>query len=76
MANVSISESASIDTPKYSASPIKQLPFSPSQFLNSSNISFDVTLASTPVKHAVVQVTTPHKDRIKPVSIQFIIVLL
>lgn len=30
--------------------PIKQLPFSPSQFLNSPNLSFDVSLASTPVK--------------------------
>uniref|UniRef100_A0A1B6LR02 C-myb C-terminal domain-containing protein n=2 Tax=Graphocephala atropunctata TaxID=36148 RepID=A0A1B6LR02_9HEMI len=30
--------------------PIKQLPFSPSQFLNSPNLSFDATLASTPVK--------------------------
>lgn len=54
---------------KYTTSPIRQLPFSPSQFLNSPNISFDVTLSSTPVKRSVAQVTTPHKDRnAKPVS--------
>lgn len=39
--------------------PIKQLPFSPSQFLNSPNLSFDVTLASTPVKK---QPLTPTKE--------------
>uniref|UniRef100_A0A1Y1NMI0 Uncharacterized protein n=1 Tax=Photinus pyralis TaxID=7054 RepID=A0A1Y1NMI0_PHOPY len=42
---------------KNGSTPIKQLPFSPSQFLNSPNLSFDVTLASTPVK----QHTTPAK---------------
>ncbi|XP_054278689.1 myb-related protein B-like [Macrosteles quadrilineatus] len=36
-------------TPEKST-PIKQLPFSPSQFLNSPNMSFDATLASTPLK--------------------------
>lgn len=44
--------------------PIKQLPFSPSQFLNSPNIQFDVASSSTPVKR--LQVSTPHKNRIKP----------
>lgn len=50
------------------ASPIKQLPFSPSQFLNSPNISsimFDVAAASTPKKN---QAETPVKDKQKPVS--------
>ncbi|XP_030760175.1 transcriptional activator Myb isoform X2 [Sitophilus oryzae] len=50
------------------ASPIEQLPFSPSQFLNSPNMShitFDVTLSSTPVKKGGVM--TPKKDvRKKP----------
>ncbi|KAJ8952868.1 hypothetical protein NQ314_007474 [Rhamnusium bicolor] len=48
-------------------SPIKQLPFSPSQFLNSpniTNITFDVTLSSTPMKKQ--QALTPVKDRTKP----------
>ncbi|GLV39724.1 Myb oncogene-like [Carabus blaptoides fortunei] len=40
--------------------PIKQLPFSPSQFLNSPNLSFDVTLSSTPVKHGDME-TTPRR---------------
>lgn len=40
--------------------PIKQLPFSPSQFLNSPNIQFEVASTSTPVKR--VQVTTPIKN--------------
>lgn len=58
------------DTPsKCITSPIKQLPFSPSQFLNSPNLSFDVTLASTPVKHCNMQATTPQKDRTKAVSV-------
>lgn len=47
--------------------PIKQLPFSPSQFLNSPNLTFDVQLASTPVKQHV-QASTPQKEKIKPVS--------
>lgn len=54
---------------KNGSSPIKQLPFSPSQFLNSpniTNISFDVTLSSTPVKKQ--QVLTPVKDKSKAVS--------
>ncbi|XP_060528351.1 myb-related protein B isoform X2 [Cylas formicarius] len=50
-------------------SPIKQLPFSPSQFLNSpnvSNITFDVSLSSTPVKKHVTltpKQTTPVQER-------------
>lgn len=55
-------------------SPIKQLPFSPSQFLNSPNISsimFDVAAASTPKKN---QAETPIKDKFKPVSRHFRII--
>ena len=49
-------------------SPIKQLPFSPSQFFNSPGF-FDVPLSSTPVKRYQAQNTTPLKDRsVKPVS--------
>lgn len=44
-----------------SLTPIKQLPFSPSLFLNSPNLSFDVTLASTPVKN-IPQPLTPRKE--------------
>ncbi|XP_068082583.1 myb-related protein A isoform X2 [Anabrus simplex] len=33
--------------------PIKPLPFSPSQFLNSPSLSFDVNLSSTPVKRCM-----------------------
>lgn len=51
-------------------SPIKQLPFSPSQFFNSPGF-FEVTLASTPVQRFP-QATTPLKDRTaKPVSSNF-----
>lgn len=46
---------------KDGSTPIKQLPFSPSQFLNSPNLSFDVTLSSTPVKQ-LHQLSTPNKD--------------
>ncbi|XP_014274880.1 myb protein isoform X2 [Halyomorpha halys] len=42
--------------------PLKQLPFSPSQFLNSPNLSFDVNLASTPVRNGCV---TPVKSGIE-----------
>ncbi|KAF5307183.1 hypothetical protein FQR65_LT00699 [Abscondita terminalis] len=49
---------------KNGTTPIKQLPFSPSQFLNSPNLSFDVTLSSTPVKQ-VPQNLTPRKDELK-----------
>lgn len=64
-------ERVSVGTPmKCMPSPINQLPFSPSQFLTSPNLSFDVTLASTPVKNGDMQVSTPQKDRSnKPVSI-------
>lgn len=55
---------------RFSTTPIKQLPFSPSQFLNSPNLTFDVQLASTPVKQHV-QPSTPQKDRLKPVSLLF-----
>nr|CAI5830889.1 unnamed protein product [Callosobruchus analis] len=41
--------------------PAKQLPFSPSQFLNSPNITFDVNLSSTPMRKE--EVETPTKDR-------------
>ncbi|XP_019865142.1 myb-related protein B isoform X2 [Aethina tumida] len=41
-------------------SPIKQLPFSPSQFLNSPHLPFDSALSSTPVKR--LQVSTPKKS--------------
>lgn len=51
---------------RISTTPIKQLPFSPSQFLNSPNLTFDVQLSSTPVKH-IVQAITPHKEKSKPV---------
>ncbi|KAK9688228.1 C-myb, C-terminal [Popillia japonica] len=44
--------------------PIKQLPFSPSQFLNSPNIQFEVASSSTPVKR--LQVSTPHKNKMRP----------
>ncbi|GJQ80225.1 putative RNA polymerase II transcription regulator recruiting protein [Trypoxylus dichotomus] len=44
--------------------PIKQLPFSPSQFLNSPNIQFEVATSSTPVKR--LQISTPHKNRARP----------
>ncbi|CAH1168854.1 unnamed protein product [Phyllotreta striolata] len=46
-------------------SPIKQLPFSPSQFLNSPNISFDHTASSTPKVAQNGVVSTPVKDRTK-----------
>lgn len=61
------------------ASPIKQLPFSPSQFLNSPNITsimFDVAAASTPKKN---HPETPVKDKSRPVSellIFFILLIL
>ncbi|XP_057660598.1 myb-related protein A isoform X11 [Diorhabda carinulata] len=47
-------------------SPIKQLPFSPSQFLNSPNIAnltFDVTMSSTPKSSQNGQISTPVKDK-------------
>ncbi|KAG5894946.1 hypothetical protein JTB14_023295 [Gonioctena quinquepunctata] len=50
-------------------SPIKQLPFSPSQFLNSPNITnlpFDVTLSSTPKATHSGSIVTPVKDKGKP----------
>ncbi|XP_044736788.1 transcriptional activator Myb [Chrysoperla carnea] len=43
------------------STPIKPLPFSPSQFFNSPDLSFDVTLSSTPVRGG--HGTTPRKDR-------------
>ncbi|XP_045468555.1 transcriptional activator Myb isoform X1 [Harmonia axyridis] len=45
-------------------SPTKQLPFSPSQFLNSPNINFDAVLASTPVRQCL-QTTTPSRRTAK-----------
>ncbi|XP_076257799.1 proto-oncogene like protein Myb isoform X2 [Rhynchophorus ferrugineus] len=45
------------------SSPVEQLPFSPSQFFNSPNMShitFDVALSSTPVKRATIM--TPKKE--------------
>ncbi|XP_017784184.1 PREDICTED: myb-related protein B isoform X1 [Nicrophorus vespilloides] len=59
---------SSLDTPMRASgsTPNKELPFSPSQFLNSPNISFDVTLASTPVKNKSLQASTPIKNRIRP----------
>ncbi|XP_056633340.1 transcriptional activator Myb isoform X6 [Diorhabda sublineata] len=50
-------------------SPIKQLPFSPSQFLNSPNIAnltFDVTMSSTPKSSQNGQISTPVKDKSRP----------
>ncbi|CAH1114580.1 unnamed protein product [Psylliodes chrysocephalus] len=50
-------------------SPIKQLPFSPSQFLNSphiSNLTFDVTMSSTPKASQNGHVSTPVKDKSRP----------
>lgn len=50
------------------STPIKQLPFSPSQFFNSPNLTFDVTSTSTPVKKAQMetsQVVTPIKTRLR-----------
>nr|XP_023015168.1 myb protein [Leptinotarsa decemlineata] len=47
-------------------SPIKQLPFSPSQFLNSPNITnlpFDVTMSSTPKAMHSGSIVTPVKDK-------------
>ncbi|XP_025832745.1 myb-related protein B isoform X2 [Agrilus planipennis] len=53
-----------IESPaKNGATPIKQLPFSPSQFLNSPHLPFDVTLASTPVKNNHAHKNALEKDR-------------
>lgn len=57
-------------------SPIKQLPFSPSQFLNSphiSNLTFDVTMSSTPKASQNGHVSTPVKDKSRPVSYFFLV---
>ncbi|CAH0550998.1 unnamed protein product [Brassicogethes aeneus] len=43
-------------------SPIKQLPFSPSQFFYGTHLTFDVQLSSTPVKR-IPQVGTPKSSR-------------
>ncbi|KAL3288413.1 hypothetical protein HHI36_002860 [Cryptolaemus montrouzieri] len=52
---------------KEASSPIKQLPFSPSQFLNSPNLTFDAALSSTPVKRISLQASTPLRNRtLKP----------
>ncbi|XP_022912933.2 myb protein isoform X1 [Onthophagus taurus] len=48
-------------SPVKNHTPVKQLPFSPSQFLNSPNITFDVALSSTPKK--LIHVTTPSKTK-------------
>lgn len=48
------------------SSPIKQLPFSPSQFFNSPGL-FGMSIASTP-KRFTAQASTPVKNRIKSVS--------
>lgn len=62
-----ISNAIKVSPTKHGNSPIKQLPFSPSQFLNSPNLSFDVTLASTPMKHhrVINVVNTPIKEEVK-----------
>ncbi|KAK9873735.1 hypothetical protein WA026_002092 [Henosepilachna vigintioctopunctata] len=50
-----------------SSSPVKQLPFSPSQFLNSPNLTFEAVLSSTPVKRLSLQASTPLRNRaLKP----------
>lgn len=41
--------------------PVKQLPFSPSQFLNSPNLSFDVNLTSTPVSRRLLPTENERK---------------
>ncbi|XP_065209299.1 myb protein-like isoform X2 [Planococcus citri] len=55
-------------TPIKFTTPVKQLPFSPSQFLNSPslNLSFDVSLASTPVSRRLLQTNEENTDKNSP----------